>query len=220
MQVHVKAYGSAKALTSLVARRRLATAPRIAVHGGAWAIPDHLVGASLRGVHEACEVGGDVLRTTESALSAVEAAVRVLEADPAFDAGHGAVLNAAGEVELDAILMDGRDLRVGAVAAMGPVMHPVSVARLVMEQTEHALLVGEGANAFAREQGIPLLDAHELVTDAARAEYEEMAAYRTSVRSLFNNNPSAAAGTTTLGHDTVGAVAIDAHGHVAAATCP
>ena len=184
----------------------------IAVHGGAWAIPDRLVDASLDGCGEAANAGWEILAQGGSALDAVEAAVRSLEENPAFDAGRGAVLNAAGEVELDAIIMDGRNLEAGAVAGIGPVMHPVSVARLVMDRTPHVFLVGHGATTFAVENGVELLPVEALVTPEARAEYAQMAAFPTSVSQLFNRHELAS------GHDTVGAVAIDAEGNLASAT--
>jgi beta-aspartyl-peptidase (threonine type) len=193
--------------------RRFASAPAIACHGGAWAIPDNIRQASLEGASAAAAAGWSLLASGGSALDAVEIAVRSLEEDPVFDAGRGAVLNAAGEVELDAVIMDGRDLSAGAVAAMGPCLHPVSVARLVMERTPHVLLVGAGATAFAREHGIEILPVDALVTPEARAEYERMASFPTSVSSLFNTHEHAPSG-----HDTVGAVAIDEHGNLAAAT--
>jgi L-asparaginase / beta-aspartyl-peptidase len=196
--------------------------PAIAVHGGAWNIPDKLKEASVAGVAEAARAGWACLSSGGSSLDAVEAAVRVLEADPAFDAGRGAVLNAAGQVELDAVIMDGRNLAAGAVAAIGPVLHPVSVARLVMERTPHVLLVGPGATAFAMEQGFELLPVEALVTEEALAEYVQMAAYDTAVAQNFNRHelrqPPPRPKATHPGHDTVGAVAIDAHGNVAAAT--
>jgi beta-aspartyl-peptidase (threonine type) len=161
-----------------------AARPIIAVHGGAWAIPDDLRDASLAGVAAAADAGHAALE--ESALDAVEAAVRVLEADPVFNAGRGASLNSVGEVELDAVIMDGRTLGAGAVAAIGPVRHPVSVARRLMEQTEHVLLVGAGATAFAREAGFTIVPADELVTEAARAEWAQLDAYGTSVNTLYN----------------------------------
>lgn len=184
----------------------------IAVHGGAWAIPDTLVDDSCAGVAEAASHGYEVLEGTGgNALDAVEAAVRTLERNPAFDAGFGAVLNEAGEVELDAVIMDGKHLRSGAVAALGPTLHPVSVARLVMDSSDHALLVGPGATAFAVEHGISMVPAEELVTAAARAEWLEMAKFPNSVNRLFNDPAQ-------TGHDTVGAVAMDRHGNFAAAT--
>ena len=193
-----------------------ACSPVIVVHGGAWAIPSELTEASLAGVQVAARRGHDVLKAGGSALDAVEQAVRALEDDPAFDAGHGAVLNERGAVELDAVIMDGTTLRTGAVAAIGPVANPVSVARMVMERTPHTLLVGDGATAFATQQGVPLCEPDELVTPAARAEWDEMAAFPSAVSRLFNLDD--ADGGCERAHDTVGAVALDARGNVAAAT--
>ena len=169
--------------------------------------------ASLRGVAAAASAGMAKLRDG-SALDAVEAAVRSLELDAAFDAGRGAVLNCEGNVELDAVIMDGKELHSGAVAALGPVLHPVSLARLVMEKTEHCLLVGDGATAFARDCGVDILAADDLVTEAAKAEWQAMATYPTAVNTLFNDTNAGRQ----KHHDTVGAVAMDAHGNLAAAT--
>jgi len=194
-------------------RRLSSSTPRpvIVVHGGAWAIPEPLTDASVAGCEAAAQAGWEVLQRGGSALDAVEAATRVLEDDPAFDAGNGAVLNEVGEVELDAIVMDGVDLSCGAVAAIGPVANPVSVARMVMERTPHCLLVGEGATRFAEQQGVPLLRSVDLVTAEAQQQWREMAAFPTSVKQLFNTHPLAAS-------DTVGAVALDASGNLASAT--
>ena len=189
--------------------------PTIVVHGGAWAIPDALREASLEGVRAAAEAGFSCLEHSGSALDAVEAAVNCLEANPAFNAGRGASLNKAGEVELDAVIVDGRTLAAGAVAGLGPVLHPVSVARKVMEQTEHVLLVGPGATAFAVEMGVPILDPSVLVTPEARAEWDSIAAFNQTVSTFYNTERAVPP---PPGHDTVGAVALDAHGDLAAAT--
>ena len=162
------------------ALRRFSTAPPrpvVVVHGGAWAIPESLTAASVAGCEAAARAGLEVLERGGSALDCVEAATRVLEDDEAFDAGHGAVLNELGEVELDAIVMDGADLRSGAVAAIGPVANPVSVARMVMERTPHCLLAGVGATRFAQSQGVPLLRSLDLVTAEAQAQWTELAAF-------------------------------------------
>ena len=213
MTTRVVSRATLRRVVSQSGPRGLSTAvPTIVVHGGAWAIPEPLTDASVAGCEAAARAGADVLRRGGSALAAVEAATRVLEDDPAFDAGHGAVLNELGEVELDAIVMDGADLRCGAVAAIGPVANPVSVARMVMERTPHCLLVGAGATRFAEQQGVPLLRSADLVTEEAQAQWREMAAFPTSVEQLFNTQHPRAAS------DTVGAVALDAAGHLAAAT--
>jgi beta-aspartyl-peptidase (threonine type) len=181
--------------------------PAIIVHGGAGELepagPASSGGADVRleGVRRACAAGWEVLARGGTALDAVEAAVRVLEDDPAFNAGTGAVLGMAGEVELDAAIMDGAALRCGAVAAVKDVRNPVSLARAVMERGPHVLLVGPGASAFARRVGIPPHENALLVTPRQRARWEAARA---------RAEPS--------GTGTVGAVARDARGHLAAAT--
>src|SRR5512139_3218255 len=129
--------------------------PAIVVHGGAGDLgPDDPASSGdpaaprLEGVRRACEAGWAVLRAGGSALDAVEAAVRLLEDDPTFNAGTGATLTAAGDVELDASIMDGATLRCGGVAVVKDVRNPVSLARAVMERTEHVLLAGPGASTF------------------------------------------------------------------------
>jgi beta-aspartyl-peptidase (threonine type) len=137
--------------------------PTIVVHGGAYDIPTETHQAHMDGCRRAAEAGWTVLARGGPALDAVEAAVRVMEDDPTFDAGYGSFLNAAGGVELDAIIMDGRDLDLGAVAAVQRVRHPVTLARLVMTASEHALLAGAGAEAFARQHGLPVCSTEELL---------------------------------------------------------
>lgn len=190
----------------------------IIVHGGAWAIPDHLRQRSLDGCQNAAAAGWAVLEAGGNALDAAEAATRVLEDDDAFDAGTGSVLNAVGEVEMDAMMMDGDNLGSGAVAAVQQVKNPITLARAVMEQTDHCLLVADGARRFADEIGIPRADPDELVTEAGKAEFELFSApgYSATVSDLFSSGVSTA--DTKLGHDTVGCVAFDGTGRIAAAT--
>ncbi|MEW6431258.1 MAG: isoaspartyl peptidase/L-asparaginase [Myxococcota bacterium] len=172
--------------------------PAILVHGGAGpAASDDDAAAAKAGCLRAAQVGHGVLLGGGSALDAVEAATRVLEDDPRFNAGTGAVLNASGEVELDASIMDGETLAAGAVAAVRTVKNPVTLARAVMERSRHVLLAGPGADAFARSVGIPAIEPGALVTERARRRWE---ARRQDT------------------HGTVGAVAVDAMGRVAAAT--
>ncbi len=180
--------------------------PAIAVHGGAGNLgPDDPATSGgdvprLEGVRRAAAAGWAILSSGGSALDAVEAAVRVLEDDPTFNAGTGATLTAAGEVELDASIMEGAALRCGAVAAVRDVRNPVSLARAVMERSAHVLLAGEGASAFAREVGIAACDPALLVTPRQWARWE-----------AARGGPPGRTGT-------VGAVARDARGHLAAAT--
>ncbi|XP_051503597.1 isoaspartyl peptidase/L-asparaginase [Myxocyprinus asiaticus] len=179
----------------------------IVVHGGAWAIPDALAEASVAGVKAVVRAGDAVLKNGGSALDAVEKAVSALEDDPVFDAGHGAVLNTDGEVELDSIIMDGKTLATGAVSSVRNIANPVSLARAVMEKTEHVMLTDRGANMFAERIGFPA--AHDLVTELERKEWEHYKKYVIGVKELFNSQ---------WGHDTVGAVALDSFGNVACAT--
>lgn len=195
------------------------------VHGGAWDIPDDEVDAHLAGCRRALALGWDALANGASALDAVEAAVRVLEDDPAFDAGVGSVLNRDGDVELDAAIMDGVSLRSGAVAAVRRVRNPITLARRVLE-SEVVLLVGQGAERFADETGLPRCAAEELIVPRERARWEELRrqeTYRTP--DAFQRPPGEVAGqrgivSGGLKHpgDTVGAVAVDRNGHLAAAT--
>lgn len=183
--------------------------PIIVAHGGAWDIPEELCEPALNGCGEAAKAGWDILVNGGTAVEAVEAAVRVLEDDPTFDAGTGSVLNAAGQIELDAIIMNGKDLDLGAVMAVKGIRHPVTLARLVMSRSEHAVLVCEGAEAFAREHGVPFCPMWELIVD------REVERWRSEASS-----PDRIESRKEAGHpcDTVGAVAMDVDGHLAAAT--
>ena len=132
--------------------------PVIVVHGGAWFIPPAQREAFITGCRQAALAGWACLSGGASALDAVEAAVRVLEDDPTFNAGRGSHLNRSGDVETDAIIMDGATLDLGAVASVQGVRNPVSLARLVMERSPHNFIVGAGAQLFAREMGVPLVE--------------------------------------------------------------
>ncbi len=176
--------------------------PAIAVHGGAGERPASPA-ADLGGVRRAAEAAWTILAAGGAALDAVEAAVRLLEDDPEYNAGTGACLNTEGDAELDASIMDGATLACGAVAVVRDVRNPVTLARLVMERSRHVLLAGEGASAFARQVGIPPYPGARLVTDAQRARWEARRA-----GALVAAEPKG----------TVGAVARDVRGHLAAAT--
>ena len=190
---------------------------RIIVHGGAWAIPDRMVEAHLAGCAAAAEVGGKVLADGGSALDAVESAVRAMEEDPTFDAGRGSFLNREGAVEMDAIIMDGSRLRAGSVAAVRNILHPVTLARMVMERTDHVLLVGEGANLFASEMGMEATPEEDLLVGRELERWRKLREDpRFRAKVIFE--PPTAAPSWDVPGDTVGAVAMDANGNTAAST--
>ena len=183
----------------------------LAAHGGAWNIPEGAVEAHRRGLVAPLTAGWDVLVRGGSALDAVETVVRLLEDDPVYNAGRGAHLNSAGRLELDASIMDGAALAAGAVAAVDGVRHPVSLARRVMEDSPHVLLVGPGAKRFARHIGAETCTTRSLLVGRELARY---LAIRAGDRALVRNEFAPGR----RPHGTVGAVARDRRGHVAAAT--
>ncbi len=173
----------------------------LAVHGGAWEIPAEWAEACRAGVARALGRGWEVLERGGAAVEACEQAVLVLEEDPVFDAGVGSHLNRDGRVQLDAILMDGRTLKAGAVAGVERLRNPIHAARLVLERSEHMLLVGPGAEQFAVEMGVSLCNPSELVIAREverwyREKHQASAGPPLRVRSA----------------GTVGAVALDAAG--------
>ena len=176
------------------------------IHGGAWAIPDDAVEAHKAGCAAALEAGWAVLQAEGSALEAVEAAVRMMEDDPTFDAGVGSFLNAIGEVELDAAMMDGVTMLAGAVAAVQRVRHPISLARKILD-SDYILLVGAGAERYAREHGAEMCAVEDLVIERERERWRKQQA-----------DPSFKGRDAFKAHDTVGAVALDSRGRIAAAT--
>ncbi len=183
--------------------------PKLIVHGGAWSIPNKMIDPHLLGVEQAIRDVYPLLDDGMSALDAVERAVNILEEDPTYDSGRGAFLNARGEIELDAMIMNGIDLNIGAVAALQNLLYPISVARMVMDRTEHAFMVGCGAQDFAKSMGFVELDPKELLTER---ELEFWHKVRNDPdfesRDVFRPKPKG----------TVGAVAMDEHGNLAAAT--
>ena len=172
----------------------------VLVHGGAGALEATRVATHVDGCRQAAEAAAEVLRAGGSALDAVERAVLVLEDDPLFNAGVGACLNAEGLVELDAAIMEGSRLRAGGVCALPPFAHPIAIARCALDEGRHVLYASEGAAKFASEQGFARAKEGALVTEAAR---ERWARARDDERG---------------GGGTVGAVARDGRGSVAAAT--
>lgn len=193
--------------------------PCIIVHGGAWAIPDAWKESSVSGVKKAAQKGYECLLKGGTAVDTVEAAVRILEDDPTFDAGHGSVLTEELTVEVDAMIMDGQTLESGAVAAVTGVANPVSLARHVMEDTPHSLLVGNGALKYAKKIDFPILsDPLALISEESRLQLEGNKNFKEAVLSGYNTETCNTGTVVNPGHDTVGAVAMDSSGQLACAT--
>lgn len=184
----------------------------IAIHGGAGTIEKSSMEpereAEIHAVlEEAVNTGHGILEDGGTSLDAVVAAIRVLEESPHFNAARGAVLTEQGKVEMDASVMRGDTLDAGAVAGISGVRSPVTAARQVMENSPHVMLAGEGAEAFARQQGLEFMDPEWFITDFRKQQLEEIrreGAARTSRRESW--------------FSTVGAVALDTDGNLAAAT--
>ena len=188
--------------------------PVLVVHGGAWAMPDDMVQAHLHGVRNALVAGWRVLERGGPALDAVEEAVVIMEDDATFDAGRGSFLNRDGKVQLDALIMDGSTLRAGGVGCVERLKNPIRAARKILSESPHVYFVGEGAEQFAAEHGVALCRNEDLVVarEVERLrEYQELAA-----RGSANDGEDLFA--PSISHDTVGAVALDRSGNIAAAT--
>ncbi len=200
------------------------TDPVLVIHGGAWAMPDDMVEAHLRGVNNALAAGWGVLERGGSAVDAVEEAVVIMEDDETFDAGRGSFLNRDGRVQLDALIMDGATLRAGGVGCVEHLRNPVRAARKILSESPHVYFVGEGAEKFASEHGVPLCKNEDLVIPR---EVDRLREYQSKVPTsgakgapemghphgseMFADDPATS-------HDTVGAVALDRNGNIAAAT--
>jgi beta-aspartyl-peptidase (threonine type) len=174
----------------------------IAIHGGAGDVAEDKRASHAEGCAIAARAGAEILRKGGSAIDAVQRAVEVLEDDPKFNAGTGACLTENGELELDASIMRGDDLSAGAICALPPFTHPIAIARAVLEDGRHILYAAEGASRFAIEKGFERVPAEKMITEAVRERWK-------------SGRGQAAQG---YAGNTVGAVARDAHGHVAAAT--
>jgi L-asparaginase / beta-aspartyl-peptidase len=181
----------------------------IVVHGGAgtWDLNSQRFAEAIEACGLAAAAGQAVLTDGGLALDAVETAVRILEDCPAVDAGRGSYLNAAGEIEMDALIMDGSNLNLGAIGAVQRVQNPISLARRVMSESQHTFLVGPGAEAFADAIGFPRCRLADLVVE------REVEAFR--ARQAETGELATAPGPV---GDTVGAVVLDSHGNLAAAT--
>jgi beta-aspartyl-peptidase (threonine type) len=202
--------------------------PTLLVHGGAWAIPQEMAEDHERGVLRALETGYAILNWGGTATDAVEAAVTNLEDDPTFDAGRGSFLTSDGRVQLDALLMDGASLRAGGVACVERIRNPIQAARLVLDKSPHVYFVGPGAEAFAASHRMALIDNQELVLDRERVRLREAQsrlaaglADTTFSGPLGQDDKSSETAATSidrLSHDTVGAIALDQYGNLAAGT--
>jgi L-asparaginase / beta-aspartyl-peptidase len=181
--------------------------PSLIVHGGASDIPDEAVNACNDGCRRALAAGWGILSSGGSALDAIEAAVTVLEDDPVFDAAYGSHLNLDGNVECDAIVMEGATLRAGAAAGLHRLKNPIRLARKILESSPHMMLIGEGAERFAKDSGLALCKPEELVSEAEWQAYQRC---KKGKHAAVHHR----------GHDqgTVGAVALDEQGRLFAAT--
>jgi len=218
--------------------RSATSKPTLLVHGGAWAIPDDAAAAHQAGVRRALDTGYAILAHGGSALDAVEAAVTVMEEDPVFDAGRGSFLTSDGRVQLDALLMDGGRMKAGGVACVEHLRNPIQAARLVLEKSPHVYFVGAGAEQFAHSHGMPLIDNAELVLDREKerlkaAQQRQAAGFADATFSGLEDDKSPEtafsrrSATSSIesdepaefqSHDTVGAVALDINGNLAAGT--
>jgi beta-aspartyl-peptidase (threonine type) len=184
---------------------------KLVIHGGSGAMLPGRLSVEMdelgrAGLNAALDAGESIHAAGGAALDAVEAAARVLEDDPCFNAGRGSVLAYDGHVELDAAIMDGRNRDAGAVAGLRSTRAPVSAARAVMEQSPHVLMSYEGADDFACEAGLEQVPNRWFVTPERRRQLDELLAKGSEA---FDAD---------IKYGTIGAVAVDAQGHVAAAT--
>lgn len=181
----------------------------IIVHGGAGNIPSAIRADHAAGIRQAAELGYAALAAGQTALDAVQAAVMCLEDLPAFNAGRGSCLTSAGTIEMDAGLMDGTHLRIGAVAALAEVSNPIAVCRLVLERSDHILFAGQGAADFAHAHGVRRVPLATLLTERRRDELRRLSQGTFQDTLAQEQEPESG--------DTVGAVALDHDGNLAAA---
>lgn len=194
--------------------------PILVVHGGAWAMPDDVIAAHEDGVRNALDAGWKILERGGTALDAIEAAVMAMEEDDTFDAGRGSFLTCDGTVEMDALIMDGATLRAGGVGGVRHVRSAIKLSRLVLEKSPHVYFVGEGAERFAQEHGMKLIDNKELVIEREVVRLREFKAKLAAggKDTTFSGGQSEIHPVEMSSHDTVGAVALDVNGTIAGAT--
>jgi L-asparaginase / beta-aspartyl-peptidase len=188
------------------------TQPVLLIHGGAWAMPDDAIAAHEAGIANALAAGYALLEQGATAVDAVEAAVAVMEDDDTFDAGRGSFLTQDGRVQMDALLMNGENLRTGGVACVERLRNPIRAARLVLDKSPHVYFVGTGAERFARQHGMALCDNMDLVVPR-----EQERLYKAQADELAGLPDETFSGSLDS-HDTVGAVALDVYGNIAAGT--
>jgi L-asparaginase / beta-aspartyl-peptidase len=188
------------------------TQPVLLIHGGAWAMPDDAIAAHEAGIANALAAGYARLEQGATAVDAVEAAVAVMEDDDTFDAGRGSFLTQDGRVQMDALLMNGENLRTGGVACVERLRNPIRAARLVLDKSPHVYFVGTGAERFARQHGMALCDNMDLVVPR-----EQERLYKAQADELAGLPDETFSGSLDS-HDTVGAVALDVYGNIAAGT--
>lgn len=196
----------------------------LVIHGGAGTITrDNMTPEKEKAykekLNEALKTGYAILEKGGSSLDAVEATVRVMEDSPLFNAGKGAVFTNEGKNELDAAIMDGKTLKAGAIASVTTIRNPISAARAVMEQSEHVMMIGAGAEKFAKEKGLEIVDPSYFHTET---RFQQLQKIRDKEKTELDHNGGSGSNENIFiegnKFGTVGAVALDAYGNVAAAT--
>jgi beta-aspartyl-peptidase (threonine type) len=223
----MKTYSRFIALTFLiitvagVSAQAAETAPfTLVIHGGAGTLlrkdlPPEKEAAYHAALKEALRAGQTVLKTNGTSVDAVIAAIKVMEDSPLFNAGRGAVLTADGTAEMDAAIMEGGTRKAGAVASLKHIKNPIELARMVMNQTPHVMLTGTGAEKFAQERGIALMPEEYFITEHRKQQLEKI---RELEKAKGKKGAQAEPLPAVFRMGTVGAVALDRHGHLAAGT--